>query len=302
MFKRSPVTDRSTIETLGPLEDLGFFRESELLPLIPSDDFSADIAWWMAELSRLAYVTTKTKVTKTLRDAGFKSPKYFSDEKAGTFAFVAHTDDMVIVVFRGTEITSFADIKTDLNIFLTNENEELRTRVHGGFKAGLDVIWDDLLVEIKKRHTDKRCVYFTGHSLGAALATLAVSRTQECDKVYAFGSPRVGNSKFAESTDADIYRISRAHDIVTRIPPMFIGYRHVGDDYFITNDGDLIKNPSFARKLKERLGGSELKILLFMVLLIFTRNPLSFIMSYLLDHSPYNYSVFMWNNSSINQK
>lgn len=56
------------------------------------------------------------------------------------------------------------------------------------------------------------------------------------------------------------------------------------------------------RMLKERLSGSEIKILILLFTIIISHNPSSFLMSYLLEHSPHNYSIFMWNNTLINNR
>lgn len=58
------------------------------------------------------------------------------------------------------------------------------------------------LNEFRKIHPDAK-VYVTGHSLGGAMATLAVaaifnSTGIKVDKFYTIGSPRVGDKNFSE--------------------------------------------------------------------------------------------------------
>lgn len=70
---------------------------------------------------------------------------------------------------------------------------------------------------------------FTGHSLGAALSTIAchdqilLGNSPKAQTIlYNFGSPRVGNYPYAQSvvdTIPVIFRVVRYKDIVTHLPP-----------------------------------------------------------------------------------
>lgn len=300
MYKRSPIIDLKIGKMLGPMEDMGFFREKKFATLDPlAKSFIPENAWYMAELSRISYITNLTEAKKQIRAGGFKSPKFFDNKKTGTQAFIAHTDKLIVVVFRGTQLSSSKeDIKTDLDFFFTKS--AANGKVHKGFKKALDSIWQEILKEINIRQDGNKKLWFTGHSLGGALATLAASRCN-CHIAYTFGSPRVGNKTFSKLIKGSVYRVTRAHDIVTRVPPAFIGYRHVGDLYFIDTKGNIIENPNNLFMFKERLGGNEFKIIFLLFTLFVLRSPFKFLSSYILEHSPYNYSVFMWNNISANK-
>jgi predicted lipase len=66
-------------------------------------------------------------------------------------------------------------------------------------------------------------ILYTGHSLGAALATLAAS-LRPPETLYTFGSPAVGDAGFAATLEgAAIYRYVNCCDIVCRLPPGFYG-------------------------------------------------------------------------------
>lgn len=80
----------------------------------------------------------------------------------------------------------------------------------------------------------------TGHSLGAALATLAaydVKETFKCEhlvSVISFGGPRVGNQSFRchlEEQGTKILRIVNSDDLITKVP-----------GFVIDNNDDLTKN------------------------------------------------------------
>ena len=67
-------------------------------------------------------------------------------------------------------------------------------------------------------------MYFTGHSLGGALAILAatlISPTRH-GAVYTFGAPRVANYKFFFGLKMPIFRVVNSADIVPRVPPGII--------------------------------------------------------------------------------
>jgi predicted lipase len=132
------------------------------------------------------------------------------------------------LVFRGTEQRA-SDFAADLADLHVRSDAEI-VDVHSGFKAQLDAIWDEIEVELAKLTCP---VFYTGHSLGAALATLAAARHPP-QAVYAFGSPLVGNSAFARMTARlPIHRVVDGSDIVTVVPPKKFGFVHVGTEHRI---------------------------------------------------------------------
>ena len=100
-------------------------------------------------------------------------------------------------------------------------------QVHGGFKA----IFMEIQAEIESAlHGIAEPVFYTGHSLGGALAVLAAS-VWPPRATYTFGSPRVGDAVFRESlSEYSIYRITNDRDIFTSVPPSRIPFEfcHVG--------------------------------------------------------------------------
>lgn len=101
-------------------------------------------------------------------------------------------------------------------------------RAHAGFKEGFDLLWPDL-----ERWLDGHPGrwLFTGHSLGAALATLAASRKRPA-RLVTFGSPRVGDPTFVETlSEVEVARYVDCCDIVTHLPPPALpsGYAHVNE-------------------------------------------------------------------------
>jgi hypothetical protein len=88
----------------------------------------------------------------------------------------------------------------------------------------------------------------TGHSLGAAVATIAAAYLRgngyPCD-LYTYGSPRVGNGIFADfvSGQAGVTaRITHYNDVVPRLPPLLTGYRHTSPEYWLSDGTDTTNN------------------------------------------------------------
>jgi len=84
----------------------------------------------------------------------------------------------------------------------------------------------------------------TGHSLGAALATLAAIDIVEIAQknitfLYNFGSPRVGNPEFAQNFDKmfpHMYRVVNYKDIIPHLAPensLGLEYYHVATEVWL---------------------------------------------------------------------
>ena len=85
-------------------------------------------------------------------------------------------------------------------------------------------------------------VLFTGHSSGAALATLAAA-LHPPTRLLTFGSPRVGDALFATEAGPRIAasRYVDCCDVVCRLPPK--PYHHLGRLHYIDRWGDLHEEP-----------------------------------------------------------
>ena len=195
-------------------------------------NFSWKQATYCAKLSMYAYQD----------EAGFRKVidrpavddfniKFF--DFGGTQAYAVNTKNTYTLVFRGTEPTQWADIKSDLKFRKTKSfdiNGFSEGRVHRGFKAALDLVWDDINKHMVESKSNKKNIIITGHSLGAALATLVAGRLNNPKvELYTFGSPRVGTSKWCKNQLFKHYRFRNNNDVVTRVPPTWIGYKHHGE-------------------------------------------------------------------------
>ena len=182
-----------------------------------NNQFSWKTATFMARLSKHAY-NSQAAFKKTFKKDW--TIKMFSH--GGTECYVLTCPKNYIVVFRGTEPTSWEDIKADVQFRKVGG-------IHRGFKAALDDIWDNLYAHYEKNATGKQLLV-TGHSLGAALATLYSHRICDSNSVcYTFGSPRTGTPKQTKKMVFTAYRFRNNNDIVTKVPPEFLGFSHKSD-------------------------------------------------------------------------
>ena len=160
----------------------------------------------LATLSRAAYSSWIVP-----EEHGFKSARAIPG--GGTMAFWLLDAERTVVVFRGTEPTDLRDWLTDAAA-LRNECD-----VHSGFARALDRVWPEVLYSL---HAEQRAeVWFTGHSLGGALAIEAARRYGLRSRVRAFGAPRLYGSRtplppgFAQQVMCYLH----GADIVPRLPP-----------------------------------------------------------------------------------
>jgi triacylglycerol lipase len=182
-----------------------------------NNKFSWKTAIFMAKLAKHAY-NSQAAFKKTFK----KDWKIKMFSHGGTECYVLSCPKNYIVVFRGTEPTSWEDIKADVQFRKVGG-------IHRGFKAALDDIWDNLYAHYEKNATGKQLLV-TGHSLGAALATLYSHRICDSNSAcYTFGSPRVGTPKQTKKMVFSAYRFRNNNDIVTKVPPEFLGFSHKSD-------------------------------------------------------------------------
>src|SRR5262249_46297352 len=115
-------------------------------------------------------------------------------------------------------------------------------QVHSGFKQALNRIWPRLSPPLEEMGATP--IWFAGHSLGAALATLAADRCAAAAGLVTLGSPRVGDAAFAAQFDARFgnraLRFVNNSDVVTHAPPPVpLPYAHVGELRQISRDGSI---------------------------------------------------------------
>ncbi len=208
-------------------------------------------------------------------------------EREAICCFVARAADFAMVSFRGTDVSESRNLKADAKFWYAAW--EGGAKVHAGFKEALDKVWDKLA----RLLSGPGPVWFTGHSLGAALATLAADRHGRGQGLYTFGSPRVGNREFRERFDTPAYRFVNNNDAVTELPPAG-PYAHVGALKFLDHDGRLLQEASSFRRTVSSAVGHLARIREVVPRwLSGERNAIS--LDQLVDHSPLHYAIRVWN-------
>ncbi|MBL4845466.1 MAG: lipase family protein [Planctomycetes bacterium] len=207
--------------------------------------FSYVNAWWLAELCRLIYRQDASEGVargpleptraELLERVGLRERFFFHEGDLCQGALVepiATPDAWTALVFRGTHSPQN---------WLTNTNAVLGAwpkggQVHVGFRDALLGQWARIEQAL---HAARGPMFFTGHSLGGAFATLAASLLAP-HALYTFGAPRVGNAAFGKSLQRTaFYRVVNNRDAVTSLPLPFptLGFTHVGELRYFDRDG-----------------------------------------------------------------
>ncbi|QEG20990.1 lipase family protein [Mariniblastus fucicola] len=247
----------------GPISELSFLRRSVLF----------------AEVAMISYLSIE-ECNIAAGKLGFTNGKYFDTEGAQAYWF--HNEWDSVVVCRGTEPHEWEDIKADANA-LTAIAETVG-KVHRGFKAEVDRIWPYIEEALEE---NKKPLWFCGHSLGGAMANICAARCilsyieSDPEELYTYGSPRIGCKRYVSHVELQHNRWVNNNDIVTRVPPVFMGYRHNGQEQYIDRNGRHVKLSGWKR-VSDRLQG-------------FFRELRRFRIDYLSDHSALDYIDHIFN-------
>jgi triacylglycerol lipase len=223
-------------KVVGPVGELSFLERSLLL----------------AELSEICYLS-RAEAGRLAFRMGFPEIRYYDNDGAQAYIFGNEHDR--VVVCRGTEPHDWNDIRADLD--LATVIAETAGRVHRGFKREVDDLWPRLEQALVNNRLP---LWFTGHSLGGAMATICASRCKLSHiqsnprALYTYGSPRVGNRRYVTYVHYDAYRWVNNNDIVTRVPPVWLGYRHKGQEIYLDSYGNIRRLTTWQR-MKDRWRG-----------------------------------------------
>lgn len=215
-----------------------------------------------AELAMIAY-NDEAEVTRAAAEIGFPDVTFFENRGAQAYRFRNRHNS--VIACRGTEPNEWTDIRADVDAVAVLA--ETAGKVHRGFKREVDNLWPMLETSLMN---NKQPVYFTGHSLGGAMAKICASRcllshiSTNPQQLFTYGSPRVGNRSYVKFVTLDHYRFVNNNDIVTRVPPIWLGYQHSGHEVYFNRNGD-IKQYGYLMKRRDRWRGFLKELMLWKV-------------------------------------
>lgn len=178
---------------------------------------------------------------------------------SGTELAIFTIGQATVIVFRGTSsegtLNPSADVNSDLlDVPISVDIGGKKCRIHKGFWTSSAAVYDWVLERALAAHLAGQKIILTGHSLGAARATVTAFRLLYEDGIpiqslQTFGSPKVGDGNFKAmcgNTGAEGIRLSEVTerfvvlgDPATTFPdkeaigfnlagPIWVHYVHVG--------------------------------------------------------------------------
>lgn len=220
---------------VGPIESLSFLRRSLLF----------------AELSNISYLS-RAEAGRFAHRIGFPEIRFYDRDGAQAYIFANGND--AVVTCRGTEPHDWNDVRADLDLGTVADSVGW---VHRGFKREVDNLWPRLEQALV---SNMKTLWFAGHSLGGAMAAICAGRCKfsyirsNPRALFTYGSPRIGNGRFVNHVQIEAYRWVNNNDIVTRVPPAWLGYRHKGQEIYLNTYGQ-IRRHTFWQRVKDRWRG-----------------------------------------------
>ena len=166
------------------------------------------------------------------------------------YSAVSHSDKAIIISFRGSTLAEVAVEVAD-----ALQDAPVAPFAGGGnvlvyFLDAFNLIWSgglrDDFYKLKNANPGYD-LWITGHSLGAAIAsitatTIAHLKLYPLDKIklVTYGQPRVGDKAYASTVDSLLpysYRVIHNNDLFAHVPPQWLkGYTHHKSEIWYNND------------------------------------------------------------------
>lgn len=154
-------------------------------------------------------------------------------------------NNAIFISFRGSVNTQ--NWINNMKIMKIKPYDDPEIEVDDGFYQSLSQVRSDIissLPELTNSYKTSR-IEITGHSLGAAMATLLAYEISTyypeyiVQQLITFGSPRVGNNYFSNQLQIlaiPSYRITHYYDIVPHLPEEALGYQHIPTEVWYNED------------------------------------------------------------------
>jgi triacylglycerol lipase len=208
-----------------------------------------------AELARLAYFPFRgegqDRLAPALAKAGFGAPQPWDsniplfgswlararqmmrNRGAQAFGTVSRDSRTAVVSFRGTQPNQPMDTLVDMDFRPISWDG--RGKVHQGFWRAYQSLAEPIETWLGRLRPERLIV--TGHSLGAAMATVMAALRPDA-RLVTFGSPLVGDAEFARAFEGRaVARYVDCADLVTTVPLQLLGYVHAGTMKYIDRNG-----------------------------------------------------------------
>jgi len=259
-------------------------------------------AWWLMDAAFLSY-SAPADIQRAYDAAGLHAAVTSFAGKLTTQCYVASTDDWIVLAFRGTQVDDFCSSVIDWSVdalFLPIPDSH-GNLVHAGFLGAIREVWDDVSTHLRSlQQARRRPLWITGHSLGAALATIAASLCTDKPELGAvglvtYGSPRVGDRTFGRRIKVPVWRFRHNADLVTHVPIGFV-FRHVGRLQFIDSNGHFHRNQTRLEELTINMGSAgPSKARMRRLAEQLRAEPFGAVPGFFADHAPVNYAIRLWN-------
>lgn len=228
-------------------------------------------AYWMARLSDVVYnsksgsdpAPDEEVILGKLKadDSGFIKIVPVAVDNAQ--AMLVEHEQYFCMAFRGTDQT-----KDWFDNFDFDKVKSYDCEFHEGFYRQISKVWTKLVGtynELKKEKETPRPLFFTGHSLGGAMATVATALwaldgDRQFTSTYTFGQPRAvtsGTDRTLNSIfSSKFFRFHNNNDIVSRVPFRLQGFRHVGQYVYIDKNGEIHQESGFWTRFQDQVRGA----------------------------------------------
>lgn len=202
-----------------------------------------NLSLWHSEAT---YCDPPSYLTRTYKGVlqGFVPVYAINDKSHDTNGYIGYhsSQKTIYVAFRGSEsIKNWID---NLDVILTTYPLCSGCEVHKGFYSAEQASISGIISTVRnlKNTFPTYSVIVTGHSLGAALATLTAMDLMQAGisnvRLFHYGSPRVGNTAFAtyaSSKMTDRSRVTHRKDMVVH-SPMHERFTHISNEYYQPGD------------------------------------------------------------------
>ncbi|MFD2468985.1 lipase family protein [Amycolatopsis silviterrae] len=227
--------------------------------------YDAAQAYGLARIAELAY-KNREEIEATAKEWGFDRVRHhhstftppfaLSDTQAYTMA----SPTMVITAFRGTEPAQLRDWLSDIAT-PPWPGPAGTGLVHYGFAEAMRAVFPSVRDAVSELRDAEQTVWFTGHSLGGALAMLSAAWLHfedprlSADGVYTFGQPRTCDRDLAKAYDDALagrtFRVVNNNDIVAQVPPEPV-FHHVASLRYIDSAGKVRDSMPVVSNLLDR--------------------------------------------------